>query len=139
MKLKLFASCLGLFALLAAAHGEGLDATYGKALPDFNLKGKTFKVLDKGNLAGGASKEFKNIIFEKNEKAILIGLGEGAGSDLDMYVIDNKTGKAIGQDILLDNVPVVEWKTGDSDRYVVNIRLSNAGKAPCNYILIANW
>lgn len=141
MSRKLFAASLGVGMLLfaAAIYADGLDANYGKALPDFKLKGTAFKVLAKGSLKPGEAKDWKNVIFETNAKALLIGLGEGEGADLDMFVTDSKGGGEIGKDVLLDNVPVVEWKTGAADKNVVNIRLQNAGKAECKYVLLANW
>jgi hypothetical protein len=137
---KTLVASLSVAALLvaAAAYGEGLDVTYGKGLPDFDLKGKTFKVLKKGVLKSGESVELKDVLFEENAKAIAIGIGKGDDSDLDLFVTDSKGGGLIGSDTLLDNIPVVEWNTGAKGR-LVNIRASNAGKADCEYILLANW
>lgn len=134
-----FAATVGLclLGLAGVVLADGLDANYGKDLPSVQIKGKEFKILRKGKLDPGKALVLNKVVYEKNAKAIAVAFGKGEGSDFDILVKD-ANGKEIGKDVLLDNVPVVEWNTGD-DRNVVDIILINSGKQGGDYVLLANW
>ncbi len=135
----LLALALFLAVGVTLAQAEGLLESYGKDLPTVEIKGKKMKLLRKGHLEAGDSLQINNVVFEENAKAILVGVGQGEGSDLDLFVTDAKNGSNIGSDTLTDNIPVVEWQTGAGARNTVNIRLLNAGSKAGDFMLLANW
>ncbi len=135
------AAVLGVCFLFVAgvAYADGLLLSYGKSLPTLTLKGKKYKVLRKGELGAKDTLIVENVQFESNAQAIIVGIGKGKGSDLDILVTDSKTRQKIDSDVLKDNVPVAKWNTGVTTRRVVDVRLRNAGSAKASYLLLANW
>ena len=122
------------------AFAEGLALGYGQNLPTETVNGKTYKVLARGVLAPGQSTQLSGVRFESNAFARIVGIGEGPGSDLDIYVNDPATGN-IGSDTLRDNFPIVEWQTGNGlfSRNTADVNIRNAGSGYCTYVILANW
>jgi hypothetical protein len=144
--------CLALLTvafLLGAGRllAEGLDANYSKKLVTVydegdkipKLKGKRCKVLLTGVLKPGEERIKSKVLFERNALCIVVGYGRGEDSDLDVYVKDSDSGNAIGKDTELDNFPLVSWQSSDDSKYNVDIRVHNAGKKACSFVLLANY
>jgi hypothetical protein len=138
---------LGVILLLGAgrAWAEGLDEKYGKDLPSVydegdkipKLKGKLFKVLKTGVLEPGKSMKVEGVVYEKNASCMALGYGRGEDSDLDIYVTESNN-QELGKDVLTDNFPLVAWQSGAANN-VVTIRVANAGKKACSFVLLANY
>ena len=146
---KRFFVALAATLLLGAGYvwAEGLDVNYGRNLPTVfdegdkipALKGKLLKVLRTGVLGPGQSMTVSKAVFENNARCIVVGYGRGQDSDLDIFVNDSNSGQEIGKDVLLDNFPLVQWKSGVGERNVVDIRVANSGKKACSFVLLANY
>jgi hypothetical protein len=116
---------------------RGLVYRQGKDLPEIEIKGIVFKVLNEKNtrLDPGDTYTLSNVIFEARKPAVVLVVGDGDG-DLDLWVYDDN-GILIGSDVDSTSVCEVAWVP----RYEAPFRLviRNVGTTWERFFVLANW